>query len=147
MIRASEQVKIVRAAKNPDDTAPDGSKIFRLLDQRQGLIKAGVCEVELDAGMVSKPVWHHTVEELWYILAGEGLVWRCPPEQPVTGGFTKRIRPGDALLIPTAWRFQFQAENAGPLRFLCFDAPPWPGTEEAELAETGGLTPSTANTS
>jgi mannose-6-phosphate isomerase-like protein (cupin superfamily) len=141
MIGASERAEIVRAAENPDDTAPDGSKIFRLLDQRQGLVKAGICEVELGAGMVSKPVWHHTVEELWYILAGEGLVWRCPPDEPATGGFTKRIRRGDALLIPTGWRFQFQAEHDGPLRFLCFDAPPWPGKEEAEPAETGALTP------
>ena len=119
-------------------------------------------EVVLPAGQVSRPVYHRTVEELWYILEGRGQVWRCPPDAgadantdaaagPAPGGAgpgefapgfaPSPVQPGDALTIPTGWRFQFSADrDAGvPLRFLCITLPPWPGPEEAQPADYGGL--------
>lgn len=73
-------------------------------------------------------------------LAGRGPVRRCPP-----GGAAEpvEVRPGDALVIPTGWRFQFRAAPAAPLRVLCFAAPPWPGPDEAEPAGPGPLGPPT----
>jgi mannose-6-phosphate isomerase-like protein (cupin superfamily) len=49
------------------------------------------------------------------------------------------VSPGDALTVPAGWSFQFSAGNGGPLRFLCYTSPPWPGPEEAQPAERGGL--------
>ncbi len=123
----------------PDATAPDGSEIRLLVDARHAATKASLCEVTLPAGQVSRPVWHQTVEEIWYVLEGQGQVWRCP-----SGHESETIDPvavgvGDALTIPTGWRFQFSAEDAAPLRFLCYTAPPWPGPDEAQPAEHGGL--------
>jgi len=63
-------------------------------------------------------------------------VWRCPPgarAEPIEVG------PGDSVVIPTGWRFQFKASPDGELRFLCYTCPPWPGADEAEAAESGGL--------
>ena len=98
----------------------------------------------LPAGQVSRPVYHRTVEEIWYILEGEGQVWRCPP--PVTGRCRdlasvppQAVSRGDALVIPTGWRFQFAAAPDAPLRFLCHTTPPWPGEDEAQPAVYGGL--------
>src|SRR5215471_18970179 len=48
------------------------------------------------------------------------------------------IGPGDTLVIPTGWAFQFSAAETG-LRFLCYTAPPWPGADEAEPVAEGGL--------
>ena len=90
-------------------------------------------------------MYHLTVEEIWYILQGEGQVWRCPPGVAVAGpGIVEwpppqPVSPGDALVIPTGWRFQFAAGADAPLRFLCHTTPPWPGEDEARPAEYGGL--------
>ena len=134
-----------RRANQPDAIAPDGSEIRLLADGRQGAGKSSMVEVTLPAGQVSRPVYHRTVEEIWYILEGAGQVWRCPPEaasagsEAAEGPLPQAVSPGDALVIPTGWRFQFAAGPEGPLRFLCHTTPPWPGEDEAAPAERGGL--------
>ena len=69
-----------RRAEQPEAVAPDGSEIRLLTDSRHGAVKSSVVEVTLPAGQVSRPVYHRTVEETWYILEGRGQVWRCPPD-------------------------------------------------------------------
>ena len=127
----------------PDVTAPDGSEIRLLIDQRHQASAASMCEVTLPAGQVSRPVWHQNVEEVWYVLQGEGQVWRCPPGGDPAMYAPVTVEPGDSLVIPHRWRFQFSASGEEELRFLCFTVPPWPGDDEAQLAEFGGLGPAT----
>ena len=134
---------IGRRAGQPDATAPDGSEIRFLIDQRHQARGASLVEVTLPAGQVSRPVWHRTVEEVWYVLEGEGQVWRCSPDNDPSAIGPVAVAPGDALTIPTRWRFQFSASGNGPLRFLCVTMPPWPGPDEAQPAEYGGLGPGT----
>ncbi|MBO0687635.1 MAG: cupin domain-containing protein [Candidatus Dormibacteraeota bacterium] len=120
-------------ADTPDTTAPDGSDIYLLVtDARQ----ASLVEVRLAAGRTSTPVRHRTVEEIWYFLAGQGRVWRQPPEgdPEITD-----VHPGAVLRIPTGWAFQFRAGPTEELRFLCYTSPPWPGEQEAEPVLRGGL--------
>ena len=119
--------------------APDGSEIRFLADARHRAARSSVVEVTLPAGQVSRPVYHRTVEEVWYILEGRGRVWRCPPDAPTTAYLPADVVPGDSLVIPTGWRFQFTAAPGGPLRFLCFTSPPWPGEDEAVAVADGGL--------
>jgi mannose-6-phosphate isomerase-like protein (cupin superfamily) len=121
-----------RAAREPDAIAPDGSEIHLLATTT----RASVCEVRLRAGAVSRPLYHRSVEEIWYVTEGRGRVWRCPPDseaEPID------VAPGDTLVIPTGWRFQFGAAPDSALRFLCVTSPPWPGPEEAQPAESGAL--------
>lgn len=125
-----------RAAREPEAMAPDGSEIRLLATRAQGATRASLSEVRLAPGAVSHPVSHRSVEEIWYVIEGRGRVWRCPPgaeADPV------EVEPGDALVIPTGWRFQFQAAADTGLRFLCYTAPPWPGPDEAEPVEPEGL--------
>ena len=128
-----------RRSAQPDATAPDGSEIRLLADGRHGATKSSMVEVTLPAGQVSRPVYHRTVEEIWYILEGEGHVWRCPPDAGPASVPPQAVSPNDALVIPTGWRFQFAASPNGPLRFLCHTTPSWPGENEALPAERGGL--------
>ncbi len=123
----------------PDAIAPDGSEIRWLIDHRHAARRASLCEVTLAAGQVSRPVWHQSVEEIWYILEGSGQVWRCPPTSSPGAVAAVAVSPGEALTIPTGWRFQFSASKEGPLRFLCYTSPPWPGPQEAQPAGAGGL--------
>ena len=134
-----------RRAAQPDVFAPDGSEIRLLTDGRHGATKSSLVEVTLPAGQISRPVYHRTVEETWYVLEGRGWVWRCPPglassgTESVEGPPPHYVVPGDALVIPTGWRFQFASHPGCPLRFLCHTTPPWPGEGEAVAAERGGL--------
>ena len=96
-------------------------------------------EVTLPPGQVSRPVRHRAVEEIWYILQGRGRVWRCPPDAEAASIAPQPVAPGDALVIPAGWSFQFAAGPDAPLRFLCHTTPPWPGDDEAVAAASGGL--------
>jgi mannose-6-phosphate isomerase-like protein (cupin superfamily) len=125
-----------RASSDPDTIAPDGSEIRLLADDRHGATRASLCEVRLGPGAVSRPISHRTVEEIWYVLRGRGRVWRSPPDG---GAHSSDVEPGDALVIPKGWRFQFRAADGDGLRFLCYTSPPWPGPDEAEPAPPGGL--------
>ena len=125
-------------AESPDAFAPDGSEIRLLLGTPEAATRASLCEVSLGPRQVSRPVWHRTVEEFWYILEGSGSVWRRPPDQDPSDVQLVEVGPGDALTIPTRWNFQFAAGPDG-LRFLCFTSPPWPGEDEAQPASYGGL--------
>ena len=126
-----------------DTTAPDGSEIRLLIDERHLAQRASLCEVTLPAGQISRPVRHQTVEEIWYVLEWRGRVWRSPPASGSQPGHqpqdTVVVGPGDALTIPTGWGFQFSAGAQTALRFLCYTNPPWPGPEEAQPAGAGGL--------
>ena len=127
-----------RRSQDPDTLAPDGSEIRLLLGDSEAATRASLVEVSLEAGQVTRPVWHRSVEELWYVLRGASRVWRCPPGRDHSGVLPVEVGAGDALVIPTGWSFQFAAGESG-LTFLCFTTPPWPGEDEAQPADFGGL--------
>jgi mannose-6-phosphate isomerase-like protein (cupin superfamily) len=113
-----------------DAIAPDGSEIYyRVLDAS----RASLVEVALQPGRVTRPVRHKTVEEIWYFIGGTGKVW--------LGGEVVDVAVGSTVVIRTGVAFQFTATGDEPLRFLCYTSPPWPGNDEAEPAESGGLGP------
>ena len=122
-----------------DVTASDGSEIRLLVDANHGATKSSLVEVTLGPGEFTRPVRHRTVEEVWYVLKGVGQVWRCPPHAAPDSVGPVDVTPGDALVIPTGWSFQFSASPNGPLRFLCHSTPPWPGVDEAVSVEDVGL--------
>ena len=124
------QTKTLAAA--PDAYAPDGSEV-RLLAALNG---GSFAHFTLPAGQVSAPVAHRTVEEIWYVVAGEGELWRrYRDEESVTA-----LRPGVALTIPLGAHFQFRAGETAALSFVAATMPPWPGADEA-YAVPGRWTP------
>jgi len=125
-----------RAATRPDTIAPDGSEVRLLAIGLHGATRASLCEVRLGPGSVSRPIAHRTVEEIWYVLEGRGQIWRSPPGARATPG---DLTPGDSVVIPCGWHFQFSADDDGHLRFLCYTSPPWPGPDEAVPVPSGGL--------
>jgi mannose-6-phosphate isomerase-like protein (cupin superfamily) len=128
-----------RAAPAPDYISPDGAEIRLILrPENEGVLYHSVCEAVFKPGQVSRPMRHRSVEESWYVLEGEGEVWRCPPGAAQESVATVRITQGDALVIPPGFGFQVRAGTAKPLRMLCSTAPPWPGPDEAIPIE-GGL--------
>ena len=112
--------------------APDGSEVRVLC----GTTRGGMALFTLPPGAVARPVAHHTVEELWYIVAGHGRMWRRLGEEEVT----VTLAPGVALSLPVGTAFQFRCDGTAPLVALGATMPPWPGEQEA-YAVAGPWTP------
>ena len=110
-------------AEAPDATAPDGSEVRLLGASTRGSMAA----FRLASGAVSKAVAHHTVEEIWYFIAGRGRMWRRLGEaEEVT-----EVGLGVSVTIPTGAHFQFRCDGGEPLEAVAVTMPPWPGADEA----------------
>ena len=107
----------------PDAVAPDGSDVRVLLQLHPG----SMAHFELAAGRVSRAVAHHTVDELWYILHGNGRMWRRQAGRQET----VPLEAGTCLSIPAGTHFQFRAAEGAPLTAVGVTMPPWPGDAEA----------------
>lgn len=105
------------------DVAPDGSEVRVLL----GLKNGGLAHFTLGAGQTSRAVAHHTVEEIWYVLEGEGEMWRSLGDQESVVS----LRRGVCLTIPVGTRFQFRATTPEALEVVGVTMPLWPGPGEA----------------
>lgn len=112
--------------------APDGSDVRVLL----GLSGGGMAHFRLAPGQVSTAVAHRTVEEIWYVVAGRGRMWRRQ------GGreHVVDLVPGMCLTIPLGTHFQFRASEAEALEAVAVTMPPWPGEGEAVVV-AGAWTP------
>jgi mannose-6-phosphate isomerase-like protein (cupin superfamily) len=106
-----------------DVLAPDTSEIRLLVGTSRGSLAHGT----LPPGRVSLAIVHRTVEEVWYVTAGRGQVWRKQDDHEAVVD----VAPGTALTIPTGVHFQFRSTGSEPLCFVMCTMPPWPGEQEA----------------
>ena len=111
--------------------APDGSDVRVLLSLKGG----SMAHFELAAGRVSRAVAHRSVDEIWYVLGGLGVMWRKFDENEET----IRLEAGVCLTIPCGTHFQFRSLGPGALQAVAVTMPPWPGNDEAYFVE--GLWP------
>lgn len=117
---------------DPEDRSPAGAEIRYLMDGPA----ANMIHSTVPPGQVNRATVHATVSEFWYILSGRGEIWRRDGE---TEEFTP-LEPGTCIDIPVGTAFQYRNTGSEPLRFLCFDTPPWPGDDEATFVD-GPWTP------
>src|ERR1700760_3866614 len=99
--------------------APDGSEVRPLLSLQTG----SMAHFRLPAGQVSRAVRHRSVEEIWYVLSGEGAMWRSDG----ASSDVVQLRPGVCLTIPLGTAFQFRASGPEALTAVAMTMPPWPG--------------------
>lgn len=114
----TKQLPVVR-----DAVALDGSDVRVLV----GLARGGLAHFELPAGTTSIAVCHRTVEEIWFVLAGRGEMWRKLDEREAVVA----LEPGISLTIPLGTHFQFRSFGDQPLTAIGVTMPPWPGDDEA----------------
>jgi mannose-6-phosphate isomerase-like protein (cupin superfamily) len=107
----------------PTVVAPDGSDVRVLL----GLSGGSMAHFELAAGTVTRAVTHRTVEEIWFIVAGRGAMWRKQGDHEDT----VPLVPGTCLTIPLGTHFQFRASEQEKVAAVAITMPPWPGEGEA----------------
>ena len=106
----------------PQATAPDGSAIRFLLKGSRGELN----HFTLPPHQTSTAVVHRSIEEIWYVLEGQGQIWR----QEADNEEVLDLRPGVSFDIPTGVRFQFRNTGSEPLSVLIATMPPWPSTSQ-----------------
>ena len=114
-------------SESPDVMAPDGSEVRVLAHGSRG----SMAQFTLPPGAVSKAVAHHTVEELWLVMKGQGRMWRKHGADEET----VELRPGVSIAIPVGTHFQFRNDGHEPLDCVGVTMPPWPGMDEAHEVE------------
>ena len=98
-------------------TTLDGSTIRVLVDPALGgAANQSLAEASLDGGMSTQRHYHAKSEEIYVFLDGGG-------EMEVEGD-SRKVGPGDAVLIPPGAWHQITAGPVGA-RFLCCCAPPY----------------------
>ena len=107
----------------PDVIAPDGAGVRILLSLEGG----SMAHFELLPGQSSKAVAHRTVEEIWYIVSGQGEMWRRKGDRDETVA----LEPGLCLTIPVGTQFQYRSTGPEALAVIAITMPPWPGEDEA----------------
>jgi mannose-6-phosphate isomerase-like protein (cupin superfamily) len=110
-------------SKQPDVIAPDGSEVRVLAATAQG----SMAQFSLPAGKVSAAVAHHSVEELWVFIEGQGKIWRKLDHVEVVVD----VCAGVSISIPVGTHFQFRNDGTVPLVAIATTMPPWPGPQEA----------------
>ena len=110
-----------------DGRSPAGAAIRYLCSSPHG----NMIHSTVPPQQVNRATVHATVSEFWYILAGQGQIWR---DDGVEGGITELL-PGTAIDIPVGTAFQYRNTGSEALQFICITMPPWPGDSEATFVE------------
>lgn len=106
-----------------DVLAPDGSEVRLLAASERG----SMAHFTLPPGQTSLAVAHRSVEEIWYIVEGQGQMWRKSAE----GETITELCVGLSLTIPVGTHFQFRCRGNTALKAVAVTMPQWPGMDEA----------------
>ncbi|MCG8350232.1 MAG: cupin domain-containing protein, partial [Chloroflexales bacterium] len=106
-----------------DALAPDGAEIRTLIQMSGG----GLAHRTLPPEQTSQAHAYQMVDEIWYVIEGQGEVWRKEGKREEVVA----VSPGTCLSIPTGTHFQFRSAGPQPLRLIVATIPPWPGPQEA----------------
>ena len=94
-------------------TTKDGSSIREL----HHTAAQSLAEATREPGEATQRHYHRDAEEIYFVVKGSG-------ELEVDGD-VKRIRPGDAVLIPPGAWHQLENNGTSELRILCCCVPPY----------------------
>ncbi len=111
----------------PDAKSPAGADIRFMMDGATG----NMIHSTVPPHQTNRATVHHTVSEFWYVLEGEGEIWR---NNGTDSSVTKLVK-GTAIDIPVGTRFQYRNSGANELKFICIAMPPWPGDNEATYVD------------
>ena len=116
-------------ADAPVVTAPDGALVHVLAKLAGG----SFAQFSLTSGQTSQAVRHRTVEEIWFVVAGEGEMWRRQDgREEIT-----RLAPGTCVTIPAGCAFQFRATGPDGVAAIAATMPPWPLDREEAVPCAG----------
>ena len=131
--------------QNPTNTviAPDGFDLRELSTGKNG----SMWSATLPLNTRTKSVYHQTVEEIWYIRSGTGMLCTMPSKhwsnnkksntKNTNYNYLKqfmdcvKLKPGITFRIPPQTIFQNKSDKNSELDVIAITMPPWPGMDEA----------------
>jgi mannose-6-phosphate isomerase-like protein (cupin superfamily) len=116
-------MKTIKLPKQPDAKSPAGADIRFLIDGERG----NMIHSTGPPRQVNRATVHATVSEFWYILEGQGEIWRDDGNESCITD----LLPGTTIDIPVGTAFQYRNVSDVDLKFICIAMPPWPGDMEA----------------
>jgi mannose-6-phosphate isomerase-like protein (cupin superfamily) len=122
-----EAMKTTILPGRADARSPAGAEIRYLVAGRTGTM----IHSTVPPHQVNRATVHATVSEFWYVLKGQGEIWR---DDGVERLITELV-PGTAIDIPVGTAFQYRNVSSEDLTFICISMPPWPGDAEASFVE------------
>jgi mannose-6-phosphate isomerase-like protein (cupin superfamily) len=107
---------VIKRDSVPAFITKDTSTIRELLAPRNSRIaRQSLAEASLAPGAATDAHYHPNTEEIYYLLAGEGMM--AIEEE------SQRVVPGDAIAIPPGARHQIRNTGLTDLVFLCCCVP------------------------
>ena len=129
-------MEIVSLESVPCFTTKDGSTIRELLSFRNSqIIAQSLAEARLDPGAETEAHVHPAAEEIYYLLAGHGLM--------AIEHETRSVTAGDAIAIPPGKRHQIRNIGGETLVLLCCCSPAY---SDSDTVMCESLLPPQGNT-
>jgi mannose-6-phosphate isomerase-like protein (cupin superfamily) len=102
--------------------SPDGVEAFVTKDgstirELHHTAAQSLAEATLEPGQATERHYHRATEEIYVVTKGSGVL--------EIDGETRRVRPGEAILIPPGARHQLENDGTSELRILCCCSPPY----------------------
>ena len=116
-------MKTTMLPDEPDAKSPAGADIRYLMDGETG----GMIHSTVPAHQINRATVHATVSEFWYVLEGQGEIWRDDGKE---SSITVLV-PGTSIDIPVGTAFQYRNVSDTDLKFICITMTPWTGASEA----------------
>lgn len=100
-----------------------GSEIRPLIDRTSsGITQCSLAEEILPPGHSVRPHHHRRTEEIYYIVAGQGVI--------TVGKERRDVGPGDAVYIPLEHRHTLENTGAEPMRIILVCGPAFSHDDE-----------------
>ena len=113
--------------EKPDAKSPAGADIRFIMEGATG----NMIHSTVPPGQTNRATVHATVSEFWYILEGDGEIWR----KNGTDERVTKLEAGTSIDIPVGTSFQYRNVGDQELKFICVAMPPWPDDNEASYVE------------
>ena len=100
-----------------DDAEPFATKDGSTIRELHHTAAQSLAEAALEPGQATERHYHGRTEEIYFVTKGAGSL--------EVDGETRRIRPGDAVLIPPGAWHTLENDGTSELLILCMCAPPY----------------------
>jgi mannose-6-phosphate isomerase-like protein (cupin superfamily) len=105
-----------------------GSEIRPLIDRTtSGITQCSLAEEILPPGHAVAPHQHRQIEEIYYVVAGRGLM--------TVGDEVREVEAGDAVYIPRGHRHTLENTGTEPIKLILVCGPAFYGDEIMEAQE------------
>ncbi len=111
-------LEVIQVSTQPWYEAEDRAVAREIASPRNSRARQlSIADIIIPAGVSVKPHYHEVIEEIYYVVAGSGVM--------TVEDRTRRIGPGDAVVILPGERHSVANDTDSELRLIVTCTPPW----------------------